>query len=65
VPGYPEPVPAGGDVIIAIENTAVGGMDDIITYLQRTKLGQTLTVTIVRDGEERTVEIELGARPEP
>ncbi|HUT17649.1 MAG TPA: trypsin-like peptidase domain-containing protein [Anaerolineae bacterium] len=64
VPGYPEPVPAGGDVIIAIDNTAVGGMDDIITYLQRTHVGQTLTVTIVRDGEERTVEIELGARPE-
>jgi len=64
VPGYPEPVPAGGDVIIAVENTAVGGMDDIITYLQRRQVGERLTVTIVRDGEERTVEIELAARPE-
>ena len=65
VPGYPEPVPAGGDVIVAIENTAVGGMDDIITYLQRTHVGQVLSVTIVREGEEQVVEIELGARPEP
>jgi 2-alkenal reductase len=64
VPGYPEPVPAGGDIIIAIDDVNVGGMDDIITYLQHTQVGETLTVTIIRDGDQQVVEIELRARPE-
>jgi S1-C subfamily serine protease len=64
VPGYPEPVLAGGDLIIAIDGTPVGGMDDIITYLQRTEVGQQLTLTILRDGEQQSVRVTLGERPE-
>ncbi len=64
VPGYPEPILAGGDVIIAIDETPVAGMDDIITYLQRTEVDQRLTLTILRDGEQQSVEVRLGERPE-
>ena len=63
VPGYPEPVPAGGDIIIAIDDAPVHGMDDIIAYLQRTHVGQQVTLTIVRDGQEMTAPVELGERP--
>jgi len=64
VPGYTEPVLAGGDVIVAVDGVEVGSMDDIITYLQHRQIGETLTVTIIRDGKEQTVEIVLSARPE-
>jgi S1-C subfamily serine protease len=64
VPGYPEPVSSGGDIIIAIDETEIRGMDDIITYLQRTTVGQVVTLTIVRDGEQMTIEVELGERPQ-
>jgi 2-alkenal reductase len=64
VPGYPDPVTAGGDIVIAIDDAAVGGMDDIITYLQRTEVGQQLVLTILRDGEQQTVVVTLGERPE-
>jgi S1-C subfamily serine protease len=64
VPGYPEPVLAGGDLIIAVGETPIAGMDDIITYLQRTQVGQQLVFTILRDGEERSVRVTLGERPE-
>jgi 2-alkenal reductase len=64
VPGYPEPVLAGGDLVVAIDETAVAGMDDIITYLQRTEVGQQVALTILRDGEQQTVTVTLGERPE-
>jgi S1-C subfamily serine protease len=64
VPGYAEPVLAGGDLIIAVGDAEVGSMDDVITYLQHMQIGETLAVTLLRDGERQTVEIVLSARPE-
>jgi S1-C subfamily serine protease len=64
VPGYPEPVSIGGDIIIAINDAEIRGMDDIITYLQRTTVGQVVTLTVIRDGEQMTIEVELGERPQ-
>ena len=61
--GYPEPVRAGGDIIVAIDGIPVGGMDDIITYLQQTRVGQQVTLTLIRDGQELTLPVELGERP--
>lgn len=64
VTGYPEPVPTGGDIIVAIDGTEVHGMDDIITYLQRTSVGQVVTLTIIRDGQQMAIDVQLGERPE-
>ena len=64
VPGYPDPVPSGGDIIIAIDDKEVHGMDDIITYLQRTQVGQVITLTVIRDGEQLPIPVELGERPQ-
>jgi S1-C subfamily serine protease len=63
IDGYPEPVLAGGDIIVAIDGEPVGGMDDIITYLQGTQVGQQVILTLVRDGQELTLPVELGERP--
>ncbi len=61
-----EMLPAGGDVIVAVDGQPVRTFDDLVTYLARyTEVGQTITLTVLRDGEERTVNITLAARPSP
>ena len=57
-------VNVGGDVIIAIDGQAVKGFDDIVAYLARsTDVGQTVTVTVLRDGQQQDVKVTLAARP--
>jgi 2-alkenal reductase len=54
----------GGDVIVAIDEERVHTMDDLIVYLvEETRPGQRVTLTVLRDGEERTVGVTLGERP--
>jgi S1-C subfamily serine protease len=54
---------AGGDIIVAIDEAIVQDMDDLIVYLADTVVGQKVTLTILRDGAERTVEVTLEERP--
>lgn len=57
-------VEAGGDVVIAIDGEPVTSMLDIIAYLARaTEPGQTVNLTVLRDGEEITLDVVLGERP--
>jgi S1-C subfamily serine protease len=57
-------VTTGGDIITAIDGTPLRDFDDMITYLaNRTNVGQTVTLTIIRDGKEMTVQVKLGERP--
>ncbi|MCE5207531.1 MAG: PDZ domain-containing protein [Chloroflexi bacterium] len=59
-----EQVSTGGDVITAIDGEKVLTMDDLIAYLfSKTHVGQTVTLTLLRDGEEKTVDVTLEARP--
>jgi S1-C subfamily serine protease len=54
----------GGDVITAIDNQSVVGMDDLIAYLARsTKVDQKVTLSILRDGKQQTLDVTLAARP--
>jgi S1-C subfamily serine protease len=56
-------VNVGGDVITAIDNTPVKAMDDVIVYLaDHTNVGQKVTLKVLRDGEEMSVEVTLEAR---
>ncbi len=53
----------GGDVIVAIDNQTVKEFDDLVVYLARnTEVGQTVTLTILRQGQEQQVEVTLEAR---
>jgi len=61
--GFPEPISAGGDIIVAIDEVEIHGMDDIITYLQGTHVGQQVVLTVIRDGKTMTLPVELGERP--
>jgi S1-C subfamily serine protease len=57
------PVMAGGDIIVAIDGDRVGDYADFIAYLVReTAVGQTITLSVVRDGEELEVPVILGER---
>lgn len=53
----------GGDVITAIDDQPVVAMNDLIAYLAHTTVGQEVTLTILRNGKEKTVNLTLAARP--
>jgi S1-C subfamily serine protease len=54
----------GGDLIIAVDGNEVVSSDDLIAYLVfHTEVGQTIDLTIIRDGEELVVPLTLGERP--
>ena len=53
----------GGDVITAIDNTAVKGVADIQNYLASKKAGDTVTLALNRNGANTTVIVTLTARP--
>lgn len=57
-------VNAGGDIIVAIDGTKLRDFDDLIAYLVReTEVGQEVTLTVIRDGEELEIPVMLGERP--
>ncbi len=53
-----------GDVIQAIDGRAVTAFEDLISYLfQSTTPEQTVTLSVMRDGEALEIDVTLGARP--
>jgi len=56
--------PSGGDVIIAVDGTPVREMEDLVIHLiEKTRPGDTITLTVLRDGERQRTDVVLGARP--
>lgn len=57
-------VPLGGDIIIAVDGRPTDDYQDLTVYLEtQTRVGDTVDVTFIRDGEEQTVPVTLEARP--
>lgn len=54
----------GGDIIIAIDDQPVGGMDDLITYLETRRVGDRVILSIVRNDQEQEVTVTLKERPD-
>jgi serine protease Do len=55
----------GGDIVLKMDNQDVRKIEDILTYLERSKhVGDTVQLMILRDGKPQTVNITLTARPE-
>ena len=51
----------GGDIITAINNTRITNTDDLLSYLeQHTLPGQTVNFTVVRNGQQQTVQVTIG-----
>jgi len=59
-------VPAGGDIILAIDGNAVESMDQMIHYLEMQKrVGDQVTVTVMRDSKKMDIKVELAELPSP
>lgn len=55
---------AGGDIITAINNTAVANWNDVTEYLAlNTQVGDTVTLTLLRNGRELQLDLALTAQP--
>ncbi len=54
---------AAGDVIVSVGGVDVSTAVDVVEAVQATEPGDTLSFTIIRDGETLTVEVEVGHRP--
>lgn len=53
-----------GDVIVKIDNQNVSKIDDILVYLeQQKKVGQSVNLTVIRDGKLQTINVVLAERP--
>lgn len=64
VPG--EPAARAGveaeDVITAVGSEEVGSSDDLLTALREYQPGETVEVTVLRDGQEQALDVHLGER---
>ncbi len=54
----------GGDVIVAINDTPIEHMDQLIAYLmEETRPDEQVAIEVIRDGERETLKVTLGTRP--
>ncbi|WP_227374866.1 S1C family serine protease [Haladaptatus halobius] len=59
-------VPVGGDIIVGVDGRRIQSGEDLSSYLStETRPGETVRLTVLRDGQRRTVNVTLGTRPRP
>jgi S1-C subfamily serine protease len=54
----------GGDIVRAVDGKPVRTSDDVATAISAKKPGSTVELDLLRDGQQRTVEVELAERPQ-
>ncbi len=55
---------SGGDLVTAIDGQPISSFDDMLTYMARyTSPGDTVQLTVLRDGAEQQIDLTLGTRP--
>lgn len=52
------------DVIVAVNGTPVATMEELVSEIQRSQVGDTLNLTVIRSGEREEVPVTLAARPQ-
>ncbi|MDH4267035.1 MAG: trypsin-like peptidase domain-containing protein [Deltaproteobacteria bacterium] len=55
--------PVGGDIIIQADKSEVNEAEELIKYLRDRKIGDAVTLKIIRDGKIREVKVTLQERP--
>ncbi len=59
-------IPVGGDVILAIDGRDIASSQQLSNYLAtNTQAGDSITLTVWREGQRQQVSITLGERPQP
>jgi S1-C subfamily serine protease len=56
-------VPRGADLIVAVNGRRVVDMADVSQAIASRRVGEKVTITVLRDGRERTVTLTLKDRP--
>ena len=56
-------VPKGGDLIVAINGTPIADMADVSKAVASRKVGDQITLTVLRDGKSETLTLTLKDRP--
>jgi len=58
-------LPVGGDVIVAVNGEAIEGLQDLTVYMENnTAIGDTVQLTVLRDGKDLTVTVTIGEEPQ-
>jgi 2-alkenal reductase len=58
------PMREGGDILVAIDGSPVTDFDDLVNYLASyTSVGDTVTLTVLRDEVELEIDVVLEERP--
>jgi S1-C subfamily serine protease len=58
------PIVLGGDIITAVDGRPIRTSEELRDRIAGKKSGTKVKLTIVRDGDEREVEVQLGQRPD-
>lgn len=57
-------IPVGGDVITEVNGDPIADYNDLLIKITNSSIGATLELTVIRDGEQQNISVELAARPE-
>jgi S1-C subfamily serine protease len=57
-------VTLGGDIITELDGRRVPGMEELVNVVNGRRAGDEIEVTLLRGGDERTVTVTLGDRPD-
>jgi S1-C subfamily serine protease len=57
-------VTLGGDIVTELNGKKVSGMDELVNVINGAKPGDDVAVTLLRGGNEKTVTVTLGNRPD-
>jgi S1-C subfamily serine protease len=53
-----------GDIIVALGDAPIENTGDLLGALRDYQPGDTVELTVVRDGDEQTLDVTLGERPQ-
>jgi len=53
----------GGDLVVAVDREPIRNGDDVVRAISTRLPGQTVTLTVYRNGRRRLIWVHLGARP--
>ena len=53
----------GGDIITAVDDKRIYDMRQMVRLLDRRQVGETVILTIIRDGYEKKIKITLTEKP--
>jgi len=59
---FGQPIPVGGDIVIAFNGRPVNDFADLLTFVAFSQPGETVTMTVLRDGETLEVPVTLSTR---